>query len=56
MADSILVTILTNEQPGDSLPMELFRATKKVKNKEIEMVDDEDQVMREQEPLKVSFK
>lgn len=49
-------TILTNERSGDPLSMELLRATKKVRNKETETMDDEDQEMREQEPLKVSFK
>lgn len=56
MGETTPVTIPSNERSGDQLPMELLCATKKVKNKEIEMVDDEDQEMKEQEPLKASFK
>lgn len=56
MGDSIPDTFPSNERSDNLLSMELLRATKKVKNKEIEMVEVEDQEMKEHEPLKVSFK
>lgn len=51
-----LVELTSNEHPSGSLPAELLRVTKKVKNKDSIRTDGDDLVMLESEPNKPSFK
>lgn len=49
-------TLSSNERSGTPLPSELLWATKKVKNKDSDLLNEEDQVMKEPKTSKISFK